>query len=137
MRENFFHLELIMGEPIDHAKGTGSAKILWAPILAGLNFPPKYLSASKIRKVSTGQPPYAGIFFSLGTDHGRANRPCKGDGVCENTMGSNPSRINTFRQNFHYNIDYTFVWINLWHFSIQTNNYVTHIQLENASIHKQ
>ena len=32
---NFFHLEHIMGEPVGPAKGTGSAKRLWAPILAG------------------------------------------------------------------------------------------------------
>ena len=44
--------------------------------------------------------------FSLGTHHGRVNRPCEGDGVCEKTMSSNPCRINTFGQNFHYNIDF-------------------------------
>ena len=32
-------------------------------------------------------------FFSLGSHHGQANRPCEGDNVCEKTIGSNPCRV--------------------------------------------
>ena len=44
-------------------------------------------------------------FFSLGTHHGRANRPCEGDGVSETPMVAKCGPHFNLGQNFHYNID--------------------------------
>ena len=70
-----------MGEPIGPAKGTVSAKRQYAPILAGSNFLPIYLSSNKKRKVRTEQPPYAGkFFFHLELIMGEPVGPAKGTG---------------------------------------------------------
>ena len=45
------------------------------------------------------------IFFSLGTHHGWANRPCKGDGVSEKPMVAKCGLHFSLGQNFQYNID--------------------------------
>ena len=45
------------------------------------------------------------ILFSLGTHHGRANRPCEGDRVSEKPMLSDAAPHFNIGQNFHYNID--------------------------------
>ena len=44
-------------------------------------------------------------FFSLGTHHGWANRPCEGDGVSEKPTLSDAWPHFNLGQNFHYNID--------------------------------
>ena len=46
------------------------------------------------------------IFFSLGTHHGRANRPCEGDWVSEKPIASKCDTFFSLGQNFLYNIDF-------------------------------
>ena len=49
----------------------------------------------------------------LGTHHGRANRPCEGDGVSEKPMVAKCALHFSLGQNFHYNIDYVVKDLNL------------------------
>ena len=76
-----------MGEPIGPAKGTGSANRMWPPNVDHFSIlrqkfdqisPKIYPNLEHRMTALCGK-----FFFSLGTHQGRANRPCKGDGVCD------------------------------------------------------